>query len=169
VFFLLIVCSFEVFVPSNIPFLNFSPSHFSSFYFTSLFSFLHYVITPGLRPSTVFCFYFLSFTFLFYFVRASQHISFPGFLSSALIFLYSSSTVCRCLFIFCAFIQTSLSSYSPSLLPLQWRTRGGGCRAAAPTPKPPKPKFKRNFVNIVMSDVCDLPFSCNHPLKSADD
>jgi F0F1-type ATP synthase membrane subunit c/vacuolar-type H+-ATPase subunit K len=49
--------------------------------------------------------------------------------------------------------------------------RGGrGSQAAAHTPKPPNLKFKRYFLNIVMSNVVrDLPFSCNHPLKSADD
>jgi hypothetical protein len=47
-----------------------------------------------------------------------------------------------------------------------------GCRAAAPPPpnKPAKPKLKKKFVDIMISDVlCDFPFSQDQPLKSADD
>ena len=54
----------EVFVPSNNPFLISFCCLSCSFYFTLLFSILHYVETPGLHPSTVFCFYFFSFNFL---------------------------------------------------------------------------------------------------------
>jgi hypothetical protein len=42
-------------------------------------------------------------------------------------------------------------------------------RAAAPS-NPPKPKFKRHFLAMMISNVlCNLPFSRNQPLKSADD
>jgi hypothetical protein len=47
--------------------------------------------------------------------------------------------------------------------------RGGAARLQPPPPTP-KLKFRRDLVNITISNVvCDLPFSGNHPLKSADD
>jgi hypothetical protein len=45
----------------------------------------------------------------------------------------------------------------------------GRCWAAA-SPNPQKLKFKNtDFVDIISNIICDIPFSQNLPLKSADD
>jgi hypothetical protein len=163
VFFLFIVYSFEVFVPSNIPFLNFLS-----------FPFHLIVYLPPLCynfwPSSQYCFLFLP-SLIHFFILFWPCITahFFSWISVLCPYIPLLSTVCPCLFVFVHSFKRHFLHTVHLCYPSNGAPGGGGCGAAAPTPKPPKPKFKRNVVNIVMSDVCDLPFSCNDPLKSADD
>jgi hypothetical protein len=116
---------------------SFSPYCFSSFYFTSLFSFLHYVVTPGLHPSTVFCFYFFSFTFLFCSYHVSQHTSFPGFLSSALTHSLTALPVSALAYSFFVHsFKLLIPLFCPSVLSLRWRTQGVGVGGSRLQPPP---------------------------------
>jgi hypothetical protein len=46
----------------------------------------------------------------------------------------------------------------------------GGVASLQPALNPPKPKLKKKFVDIIISEVLrDLPFSRNQLLKWADD
>ena len=55
---------------------------------------------------------------------------------------------------------------------MYWRTQGGrgGCRNAAPLLQIEIKKKKTDFVDTIISELlCNLHFSLDQPLKSADD
>jgi hypothetical protein len=136
VLFLFSVYSFEVFVPSNIPFLI-----FFSLQFFFLFHFIVFLspLCCNSWPSSQYCFLFFTFSHslsLFYSYRASQHISSPGFLPSAFIFFTPLPLSALAYSFLVQSYKLVIPSFCPSPLSLQRRTQDGGCQAAGSLPKP---------------------------------
>jgi hypothetical protein len=122
-----------------------------------LFSFLHYFVTPGLHPSTVFCLYFFSFTFFVLFLSCNTAHFFPWI-----------SVLCRCipLFLFhslpllihflCIHSNFSCLHFVHLGCPSNCAPKGAGAAGLQPSLKPPRPKFKKWFCKYYDTKCCTL-------------
>jgi hypothetical protein len=127
------VYSFEMFVPSDIPFLIF----FSFVFFFFLFYFIVFLspLCCNSWPSSQYCFLLLlSFIRFFHSVAIMHHSTFLSLDFCPLpLYSFSPRPLRPCFFIFCAFIETSHSFIlSISVIPPTVHP-SGGCQAAAPT------------------------------------